>query len=82
MITETILNGFFGVADFLLGLTPEIEWTIDTTAWQYAGDVLSMVCYLLPMGYILPAIYLIIALGIVRISFAAVRGFIDALPFI
>ena len=36
MINEAIFNGLFGAADFLLGLIPEMEWTINTTVWQYA----------------------------------------------
>lgn len=82
MITEAILSGFFGVADFLLGLVPEMEWTINTSAWQYAHDILSMICYLLPMGYIQSAIAFIIALGIFRISVAAIRALAGALPFL
>ena len=80
MITEAIFNGLFGAADFLLGLIPEMEWTINTTVWQYAHDILSMICYLLPMGYITPAIIFIIGLSLFRIAVAALRGLLDLIP--
>jgi len=80
MITELILSGLFGVADGLLGMLPVIEWTVDTTVWQYAGDILSMVCYLLPMEYIKSAIAFIIALGVFRITVSFIRFMLSFVP--
>ena len=82
MITEAILSALFGVADTVLGLLPEIEWTVNTSAWQYAGDVLSMICYLLPMGHITGAIAFIISLGLFRITVAFIRFLLSLIPFL
>ncbi|MGN1155983.1 MAG: hypothetical protein ACI4TK_07385 [Agathobacter sp.] len=82
MITELLLSGLFGVADILLGFMPEIEWTVNTSAWQYAGDILSMICYLLPLGHITAAIAFIISLGLFRISIAFIRFVLSLIPFI
>lgn len=80
MITELILSGFFGVADLALGFLPEIEWTVNTSAWQYAGDVLSMICYLLPLGHITAAISFIISLGLFRIAVAFIKFILGFIP--
>lgn len=82
MVTELILSGLFGVADILLGFMPEIEWTMNTSAWEYVGDILSMICYLLPMGHIKAAIAFIIALGVFRISIAFIRFILGMIPFV
>ena len=82
MITELILNGFFGIADFFLGLMPAIEWTVETSAWQYVSDILSMVCWLLPMGHIRLIIAAIIAVGFFRLTISAIRALAGLLPFI
>lgn len=82
MITELILSGFFGIADIFFGLMPEIEWTLDTSAWEYGRDVLSMIAYLLPMGHIKAAISLIIALGVFRITVAVLMEIKAFIPFI
>lgn len=82
MITEAILSALFGVADILCGLLPEIEWTVDTTAWEYVRDIMDMIAYLLPMGYIKAAIALIITVGFFRIAIAVGRSILDLIPFI
>ena len=82
MITELILNGLFGVADIFLRIIPEIEWTVDTSAWEYGRDILSMIAYLLPMGHIRAVIAFIISVIVFRITIAVmleIKGFI---PFL
>lgn len=81
MITEAILSGLFGVADILCGLLPEIEWTVNTSAWEYVGDIMSMIAYMLPMGHIKAAIALIITVGFFRIAVALGRSILDLIPF-
>ena len=82
MITELLLNGLFGVADILLGLLPEMEWNINTSAFEYAKDIADMIAYLLPMGYIKHAISFIIALTVFRISIAVIRTLKGFIPFL
>lgn len=80
MITELLLTGLFGVADILLGLLPDIEWTLNTSAWSAVSDVLSMVCYLLPLNHIVGAISFIIGLGLFRISVSFIRFLLSLIP--
>lgn len=82
MITEMLLTGLFGIADILLGLMPEIEWTMNTSAWSGAADVLSMICYLLPMSHITGAIAFIISLGLFRITVSFIRFLLSLIPFL
>lgn len=82
MITEAILSALFGVADILCGLLPEIEWTVNTSAWEFVGDIMSMIAYMLPMGHIKAAVALIISVGVFRIFIALGRSIIDSIPFI
>lgn len=81
MITDAILSALFGVADILCGLMPEIEWTVNTSSWQYVGDIMSMIAYMLPMDHIKAAIATIITFGFVRISVALGRSILDMIPF-
>lgn len=82
MITEAILSGLFGVADLLLGLLPEIEWSIDTGAWEYARDILSMICWLLPWETVCNVVSFVIALGVFRITVSFVRLIAGFIPFV
>lgn len=75
MITELLLNVLFSVADFFLGILPELEWTLNTSMWGAVGDVLAMVCYLLPLQHIIGVALFILAI-------AGVRLFISGLNFL
>lgn len=82
MITEFFLSRLFDVAHFFLGMLPEIEWTVDTTAWEYTRDALSIICWLLPMGTIRAVIGCIIAIAIFRIVVSFIRFVISFVPFV
>ena len=82
MITELILSVLFGAADILLGLLPEMEWTVNTSAWSYVGDILSMIAYLLPMGHIVAVVSVLISISGFRLLIAfikLIKGFIPLL---
>lgn len=80
MITELLLTGLFGVADFMLGLLPPIEWTVDTSAWEFGRDALSMICWLLPMNTIRALIGVIITLALFRILISVILFFVRFIP--
>lgn len=80
MITELILSGFFNISDFLLGLLPEMEWTVNTSAWEYVFDFMSMIAYLLPMKFIIPAIALIVSISVFRLTVALVKLILNFIP--
>lgn len=82
MITEAILSALFGISEVILGLLPEIEWSVNTSAWAYVGDIMSMIAYLLPMGHITAIIALLISISLLRLGIAFVKllkGFIPGL---
>jgi len=55
---------------------------VDTSAWQYVGDFIDMIAYLLPMGHIKVAISFIITVGFFRIAMAVGRSILDMIPFL
>ena len=81
MITEAILNLLFGVADKALGMLPEISWTVDTSAWDYLHDIMSMCAYLLPLRTIKNIIAMLLAILGFRILVALWRAVLGLIPF-
>lgn len=81
MITELLLNGVFAVANFFLDKVPVIEWTVDTSAYSYISDVLSMIAYLLPMNTIRQIVAMILAISFFRIFIALWRAVLGLIPF-
>ena len=82
MITEFLLNGLFGVADFFFGLLPEIEWSLNTSMWGAVADVLSMICYLLPLEHIIGAILFILVIAGLRLTISFVLFLLRFIPFV
>ena len=82
MVTEKLIDIFFGVASGLFKLLPDITWDVNTSAFQYLRDVVDMICYLLPMGTISAIAILIFDLALFRAFMALIRTFREFLPFI
>ena len=82
MIFEAILDFFFGIASLFLGWLPDIHWNVDTSAWQYAKDILDMIAYFLPIRTITAIIALVVDICIFRIIVALVRTIKGLIPFI
>ena len=81
MITEFFLNIVFNALTRMLEMLPEITWDPNTTALTFINDVISVVCYMLPMGTVRAIINLIITLTIFRIVIAIPKTIWDLLPF-
>lgn len=81
MITEFFIDCGFGILDGLFSLLPEIEWNVNTTAFDYAGDILDMICYLLPIGTITAIITLILGIAFLRIAISFIRTVVGMIPF-
>lgn len=81
MIGEFVLNIVFNIVSGFLGLCPDITWSIDTSAFQILGDVLSVAGYLLPMGTVVLIFDLVVALTLFRIAISFGRTLWDLLPF-
>ena len=80
MIVEAILAVLFSGADILLGFIPVIEWTVDTSAWTYARDIMSMIAYMLPMGHIKAVIALLVSVTLFRIAVSLIRFLTSIIP--
>lgn len=81
MISEFFLNIVFGISRGFLSLAPDISWSVDTTAFTFVQDILSVVGYFLPMGTVRTIVGLIIALTIFRVFVALGKTLWDLLPF-
>ena len=82
MITEAIFNVLFGAADKAFGLLPDIVWTVDTSAWDYIYDIMSMVAYLMPFQTVRNIMSMIIAIIVFRIVVALIRAVYGFIPFV
>ena len=82
MIVELLLNMAFGIAHGVLSLAPDISWSPDTSAFTYVHDILSVVCYLLPMGTVRTIVALLISLLMIRIFIAFIRFILQFIPFL
>lgn len=82
MITEFLIDCFFGLANGFLSLVPDITWDVNTSAWEFAHDVLDLVCYLLPMDTLQHILSLIVSIVFLRISIAFIRTLLGLIPFV
>ena len=82
MVVEAILDFFFAISSGLLELLPEVSWNVNTSAWEYAKDILDMVAYFLPIGTITAIIALIWMLVEFRIVVALLRTLKGLIPFL
>lgn len=82
VISEFLINHFFGLASGFFELLPEIEWTVDTSSWDFVYDALSMIAFLLPWDTVTTITVLIIDISILRIAIAGIRALWNFIPFV
>lgn len=82
MISEFFINIIFGIVTGLMTLLPDIQWSVDTTAFQYFLDVIKVVGYLLPADAVMTVVGLIIDLTILRFVVALIKTLWDLLPLV
>lgn len=82
MIAEFTLNIVFNIVSGMLGLLPDVSWSVETTAFEYFLDVIRVAGYLLPADTISAIIALIIVLLNFRIVIAIIRTIWDLLPIV
>lgn len=81
MITESILNVFFGLVNLLLGFLPDVSWTVKADMFTKFFEIIRVVCYFLPMGTVVIIFGLIVAINIFKIFVALLRAIIELIPF-
>lgn len=82
MISEFFIDAGFGIADKFLSMLPDMTWSIETSAWEYAKDFLDMICYLLPLNTIRNIVSFIVAVAFVRIVISFARTIMGFIPFV
>lgn len=82
MIGEFFIDCGFGILSSALEKLPVMTWTVETSAGEFLGDFLDMVCYLLPLGTIQQIFSLIMTLTFMRIGIAFIRTIWGFIPFV
>lgn len=81
MITESILNVFFGLVNLLLGILPDVSWTVKADMFTKFFEIIRVVCYFLPMGTVVAILLLIVSINVFKIFIALLRAIIELIPF-
>ena len=82
MVTQMALDIVFNIASGVFALAPDISWSVDTSAFTYVRDILSVVGYLLPVNTIVAIVMLIISLTMYKVAVATIRLIWDLLPLV
>lgn len=82
MISEFLLNIVFAISTGFFKVAPDISWNVDTGAFTYVRDILSVVGYLLPMNTVRQIVSLIIAITIFRVFVSLGKTIWDLLPIV
>ena len=82
MVIEAPLLVILAIVKGLLSMIPSFSWSLSNTAFGTFLDIVSSVCYLLPMGTITTIIGLSISLTIVKAVIALIKTIWDLLPFV
>lgn len=82
MISEFFLNIIFNIVSGMLGVLPEIEWSVETTAFEYFLDIIRVAGYMLPMQTVSQIISLVVGLTLFRILIAIPKTIWELLPLV
>ena len=82
MITKLLFDIALGAGRLLLGLLPDIGFSVPSGVWGEAADFLNMVGFLLPVGTINAIIALLVDIAIFRIGVAFIRLIWKFLPVV
>lgn len=82
MISEFFLNIIFACVSGMLEILPDLEWSVDTSAFGYFLDTVRVVSYMLPMGTVTAIVALIVDLTIIRIVIAIPKAIWGLLPLV
>ena len=80
MIGEFVLDIVFNIVSSFFAFVP-VEWTVDTSVFEFAGDVLAVIAYLLPWEHVVAIVSLIFAVTLFRCAVSLGVTIWDLLPF-
>lgn len=82
MILEFLLNIVFNVAYSALSALPEIEWSIESSGFDFFLNAVRVAGYLFPADVIRLIGTFLIGTTILRIGIASVKSLWDLLPVV
>ncbi len=82
MISEFFLNIIFKLVTGFLNLLPDINFTVESSAFEYFLGIVQVAAYMLPMGTVMMIIDLIIIFTLLRIVIAVIKSIWDLLPLV
>lgn len=82
MIAEFFLNIIFALVEGMFSILPDISWDVGTGVFSSFLDVLSCVCYMLPMGTVSVIAGLTLSISVFRAVIALVKTIWDLLPIV
>ena len=82
MIGEFLLNIVFNIVSGFLSLLPSIDFSVDSTVFEYFLGIVRVAGYMLPMGTVSAILSLIVNLTIFRIVIAFIKTIWDLLPVV
>lgn len=80
MISESILRLTFGCVRAVLGVLPDISWSVDSGAASYFLSILQVVNYMLPFNTVIAIVGITLDLFVFRIMVAIFRTLWDLIP--
>lgn len=82
MVSETLLDGLFGIVSGFFSLLPDISWNVDSGAFDVVIGIFRVVGYLLPWGTVAAIAGLIVAFTVFRIVVSIIKSVWDLLPVV
>ena len=82
MISEFLLNIVFNIVSGFLNLLPDINFSVDSSAFEYFLGIVRVAAYMLPMKTVSAIITLIVGLTVFRIVIAFIKAIWDLLPVV
>lgn len=82
MITEGLINIFFGIVSGIFTLLPEVSWSVDTSAFEYFLSILKVAGYVFPWSTVVAIALIVFSISIFRIVISFVKTIWDLLPIV
>lgn len=82
MIVEFPIKGLLALVKGLLSIIPSFSWSVDSGGFGLFLDIVSSVCYLLPMGTIAVIIGISISITIAKATISLIKTIWDLLPIV
>lgn len=81
MIAEFFIDIGFKIVEGFLKMLPDFEFSLDSSMWTAAQDILDGVCYFLPLDTVRNILTIIISLAMIRIAISFIRTILSFIPF-